>query len=86
MTREEILKQVKTRLKAKYGDRLCGIILYGSEARGDAEPDSDIDLLVLLKGPVNYGRLRPRNTKPWNALFTETHTLKESRYEGIHPG
>ena len=26
------------------------IILYGSEARGDARPDSDIDVLILLDG------------------------------------
>ena len=30
-------------------------MLYGSEARGDAGEDSDIDLLVLLEGPIDYG-------------------------------
>lgn len=30
------------------------VILYGSRARGDAEPDSDYDLLILTKEPVNW--------------------------------
>jgi predicted nucleotidyltransferase len=32
------------------------IVLYGSRARGQAEPDSDWDLLVLVNGPVDRGR------------------------------
>ena len=36
-------------LKKLYGDNLSRLILYGSKARSDAEPDSDIDILVILK-------------------------------------
>ena len=32
------------------------IVLYGSRARGDAAPDSDWDLLVLLPGTLNPSR------------------------------
>ena len=29
------------------------VILFGSKARGKGDPDSDIDLLVLTRGPVS---------------------------------
>lgn len=29
------------------------VILFGSHARGDAGPDSDVDLLVVLPGPLS---------------------------------
>lgn len=35
-----------------YGDRLTELVLFGSQARGDAEEGSDIDILVVLKGEV----------------------------------
>jgi len=56
MTTEQILRQIKERLRARHGDRLRAVVLYGSEARGQARSDSDIDVLVLLEGPVDYGR------------------------------
>ena len=46
----------KSRLHAVYGDRLRGVVLYGSEARGETTPDSDVDILVLLAGPVALGQ------------------------------
>ena len=51
-----LLQRIKVLLQQAYGDRLRGVVLYGSEARRQAEPDSDLDILVLLEGPVEFGR------------------------------
>lgn len=48
MTRKEIVGKAKEAIRSIEPD--AEIILFGSEARGDARPDSDIDLLVLLSG------------------------------------
>jgi predicted nucleotidyltransferase len=51
---EEILRQCHSTLVQAYGDRLKGIVLFGSVARNQAGPGSDIDLLVLLEPPLDY--------------------------------
>jgi predicted nucleotidyltransferase len=39
----------KDKLQEVYGNRLIAVILYGSYARDEANEESDIDLLILLK-------------------------------------
>jgi predicted nucleotidyltransferase len=52
---QTILSQLKNRLQSLYGDRLVNLVLFGSQARGDAVCGSDIDVLVVLTGPVKLG-------------------------------
>jgi len=53
MDRRELGRELKRRLGEAFGDRLRGVLIYGSEARGEASEDSDIDVMVLLQGPIN---------------------------------
>ena len=48
-----ILDELHVYLSKLYGERLVDMILYGSHARGDMEPGSDIDILVILHGEVH---------------------------------
>ena len=50
---EKVRRELKRRLEEAFGKRLRGVLLYGSEARGEASEDSDIDVMVLLEGPVH---------------------------------
>jgi|PlaIllAssembly_1097288.scaffolds.fasta_scaffold529283_2 predicted nucleotidyltransferase len=42
------LRSFKAILAAKYGPHLRSLYLFGSRARGDHRPDSDIDIAVFL--------------------------------------
>lgn len=45
---EAIARSVAADLRELYGDRLRQVLLFGSYARGTADEESDIDLLVVL--------------------------------------
>jgi predicted nucleotidyltransferase len=44
------------RLRGRFGERLRDYRLFGSYARGDEGPDSDVDVLVVIDGLDHHGR------------------------------
>lgn len=54
---EVALREAASELAKLYGERLAGVFLYGSYARGTAIRDeSDVDILVVLEGKVEPGK------------------------------
>jgi predicted nucleotidyltransferase len=51
------LKAYRQELLAKYADLVDEMIVYGSKARGDSGPESDLDVLLVVKNKAK-GRKR----------------------------
>lgn len=47
---EDALKAYVAAVKAHYGGRLQAVNSFGSRARGDAHPESDADIAVIIEG------------------------------------
>ncbi len=57
---KDLLAKLKKGLTELYGQRLKGLYLYGSYARGDQREGSDLDVLVVLsdfeRAPIELDR------------------------------
>jgi predicted nucleotidyltransferase len=52
------IENISAQIIAKYKPEK--VILFGSAARGDAGPDSDLDFLIIKKDPPHFGEDRIR--------------------------
>jgi predicted nucleotidyltransferase len=48
LTQDKIIELFTAALRKRFGHHLEQIILFGSRARGEAEPDSDYDCLLVF--------------------------------------
>lgn len=67
---KKLLEEIKKRVLQK--EPRAKIILYGSYARGDANEESDIDLLILVEKEKLSYKEKVDITKPLYSLEVET--------------
>ena len=75
MKKDLILKELKSELQSIYGKKLAEIILYGSYARGNETSQSDIDILVVLRGKIKAGEEIDRIINIINELNLKHNSL-----------
>ncbi len=67
----EIEKTILTNFKSLLLQRVAmhRLVVFGSRARGDADPESDIDVLVILSGPNTPKARKHISDCAWEAGF-----------------
>ena len=78
MTKREIrgiLRNLRRELLRCLGDELDSVILYGSQVRGQAGPDSDLDVLVVVRDDSDYAELIRRTSVAVATLSLENDVV-----------
>lgn len=88
MTEEALIKEAGRRLVGAAPD--ADVILFGSRARGESRPDSDLDLLVIEpdfeRRGEEYGRLRRELRGLDVAIDLVVYRKREAEQWGNVPG
>jgi|SRR6267142_6561927 len=91
----QVANEYKASLESLYGTELVEVILFGSYARGDNHPESDIDFAIVLRNPdirptgeiartsAIGSRLSIKYGIPISSLPTTLHK-KETSMQGIY--
>jgi uncharacterized protein len=79
-----ILKKLQKALLARYGAKVSQVILFGSQARGEASADSDIDVLVVLEDQTEDFAREYENWSDWVSDEQRYNSVKSPLYLNIH--
>lgn len=69
---DSVLAAFKSQVESLYGPRLKSLYLFGSRARHTNSPDSDIDVALILEGPIDIYREIQRTSEIRAAINLDT--------------
>jgi uncharacterized protein len=75
MNLKALLNELKIGLGDLFGSRVEKLLLFGSQARGDATPESDVDVLVILRGEADPEQLIPLTSELVSRLSLKYETV-----------
>ncbi|MBR3560578.1 MAG: nucleotidyltransferase domain-containing protein [Oscillospiraceae bacterium] len=73
MLSNQISTEITDAMRSVFGKQLLSVVLYGSAARGENTPESDVDLALFLSAPMTPAQLDEMAT--WFAEAGLKHDL-----------
>jgi antitoxin ChpS len=82
------VRELDSKLRERFGRKYLRLMLFGSRARGDHDPESDADVAVILRGRItdrwSVKRLIIQDTYPillTTGLYIQVWPLEESELD-----
>ena len=83
---ENITSEIVEGMRSILGEKLQSVVLYGSVARGDDGPESDVDIALFVREPMTRELIQQVNSYMtdinWNYdRFLSVIDIDQSKYE-----
>ncbi|HET56356.1 MAG TPA: nucleotidyltransferase domain-containing protein [Ignavibacteria bacterium] len=86
--RKAVLKQIKKKIQRLPEIDVVEVILFGSQASGSAQRDSDYDLLIILKNKIDWKTKRKIYSISYDIdleynIITDIHILSSNEVNSL---
>lgn len=84
--RQAVIEFVQ-RVRQRFDGQVASVVLFGSRARGEAEPDSDMDVLVVMSGasPEIRREIRHLAVEVWlkHGIYLSTRVWSQAHWREL---
>ena len=79
----QLIKELKTKLRLEFGEKIKDVILFGSRAKGTAEEFSDYDVLIVMRQSPDWNQKRKISETCYEIelqynILIDSHLLSEA--------